>query len=107
MNVKVYRDPHGKESCLEWIDSIKDVTIQRRIRKRLRRVEEGNLGDYASVGGGIYELRLHFGAGYRIYYSYLDTETILLLTGGDKSTQEHDIAQAKEYWEEHQRSTIS
>jgi putative addiction module killer protein len=107
MDVKIYRDSRGKEPFIDWLDSRKDVTTQRRIRKKVRRVESGNLGDYASVGEGVYELRLHFGPGYRLYYGYLDAKTILLLVGGEKSTQDHDIAQAQDYWKEHQRSMPS
>lgn len=74
---------------------------QNRIRARLDRLEKGNLGDYQSVGSGVFELRLHFGAGYRIYFGEVDRTIILLLCGGDKSTQGRDIEQAKEYWLEY------
>jgi len=104
MNVKVYQDAQGREPFLQWLASLRDVTTRRRIQKRVRRVELGNLGDFAPVGEGVHELRLHFGAGYRIYYGSIDDHTILLLTGGDKTTQARDIQRAHTYWAEHKRS---
>lgn len=73
-----------------------------RIRSRLRRIEEtGNLGDYRSVGAGVFEVRLQFGAGYRIYFGKIGADAILLLRGGDKASQSRDIEQAKADWREH------
>ncbi|MDH3605173.1 MAG: type II toxin-antitoxin system RelE/ParE family toxin, partial [Candidatus Tectomicrobia bacterium] len=72
---------------------------------RLRRVRLGNLGDHRSVGEGVFELRLDFGPGYRIYFARIGNEVILLLSGGDKSTQTRDIAQAKLYFSDYKDST--
>lgn len=58
----------------------------------------GNLGDYRSVGDGVFELRIKYGSGYRIYFGQIGLTIVLLLCGGDKSTQEKDIRLAKEYW---------
>ena len=103
MHIKIYQDPHGREPFTRWLASIRDASTRRRIRKRLRRIERGNLGDYASVGDGVSELRLHFGPGYRVYYGYVDELAILLLTGGDKSSQAGDIESAKQFWAEHKK----
>lgn len=65
---------------------------------------QGNLGDYKSLGEDLYELRLHFGSGYRIYYGELEDIIILLLCGGDKSTQSRDIIKAKNYFKEYKES---
>jgi putative addiction module killer protein len=65
---------------------------------RLDRVETGNLGDYKSVGDGVFELRLPFGPGYRIYFGEVGATIVLLLCGGDKSSQKKDVVKAKEYW---------
>lgn len=99
--IEVYKNKKGHEPFSEWFTSIQDTRTQNRIRARLDRLEKGNLGDYQSVGSGVFELRLHFGAGYRIYFGEVDRTIILLLCGGDKSTQGRDIARAKEYWLEY------
>jgi putative addiction module killer protein len=104
MIVKTYKDEYGNEPFIDWLKSIKDKTIQVRIRSRLMRIEQGNLGDHRSIGEGIYELKLHFGAGYRIYYGQVGDEIVLLLSGGDKSTQERDIQRARYYWHDYRWS---
>lgn len=71
MHIKIYRDLREKEPFVERLASLKDSTTQRRIRRRLRRVEYGDLGDYRSVGEGGYELRLHFGPGCLLLYGDL------------------------------------
>ena len=70
-------------------------------RTRLDRLEGGNFGDCQSVGSGVFELRLHFGPGYRVYFGEVDRTIVLLLCGGDKSTQTRDIQRAKTYWLEY------
>jgi putative addiction module killer protein len=72
--------------------------LERAIRARLDRVEAGNLGDYKVVGKGVGELRIDYGPGYRVYFGQLGTTVIVLLCGGDKSSQDEDIRQAIEYW---------
>ena len=71
---------------------------------RLSRLRLGQIGDSRSVDGGVLELRLDFGPGYRIYYCILGQTTVLLLTGGNKQTQQKDISQAKKHWEEFKES---
>jgi putative addiction module killer protein len=78
-----------------WLDSLRDRTTRARILARLRRLAFGNMGDVAPVGDGISELRLHFGSGYRVYFVRRGDALILLLCGGDKSTQQRDIGRAK------------
>ena len=79
----------------DWLDSLRDRKARLRIDDRLRRLADGNAGDTKSVGDGVQELRLHFGPGYRIYYIWRDGVLIVLLSGGDKSSQARDIAKAK------------
>lgn len=74
-----------------------------KIEKRLKRVQAGNLGDYRSVGEGVFEFKINYGPGYRIYFGQIGTIIILILCGGDKSTQQQDIQTAKEYWEDYER----
>ena len=88
--------------AFEWLATL-DHTIRTRIRARIDRLAGGNAGDYRPIGAGVLEMRLHFGSGYRVYYSYDGFEVILLLLGGDKSTQPHDIGKAKIFWKDYQR----
>lgn len=99
--IEVYETPNGQAPFTEWFASIQDTKTQTRIRGRLDRLEKGSFGDCESVGSGVFELRLHFGPGYRIYFGEVDRTIILLLCGGDKSTQTRDIQRAKTYWLEH------
>ncbi len=87
----------------EWFNSLRDIKTQIKINKRLNRVILGNLGDYRSVGEGVYELRIDYGPGYRIYFGQSGLTIVVLLCGGDKSTQAQDIDKAIEYWK-HYRS---
>jgi putative addiction module killer protein len=82
---------------------LRDSQSRARIRVRLARVRLGNFGDAHAVGGGIWELRIDYGPGYRVYYARSGTATLLLLCGGDKSTQERDIRQAQASWSEYQQ----
>lgn len=76
-----------------WLARLKDD--RGRILARLERIRRGNFGDHKSVGGGIEELRLHFGTGFRIYFIRSGTEIVVLLAGGSKSSQQKDIARAR------------
>ena len=78
-----------------WFAALRDVRAKARIDARIRRLSLGNLGDAKSVGGGVSELRVDYGPGYRIYFAQRGTTLVLLLTGGDKSRQQADIAQAR------------
>ena len=84
----------------EWRDSFKDKIIRARINRRLEKLEEGNYGDFKPVGEGVFEMRLHFGPGYRIYFGEIDSHVVLLLFGGSKNGQAKDIQLAKQYWHE-------
>lgn len=91
------------ERCpfLEWLDALRDRTAQAKIRAKLDRASFGNLGDYRSVGEGVCEFRIKYGPGYRIYFGQIGTTIVLILCGGDKSTQQQDIRKAIEYWREY------
>ncbi len=85
--IQRYIDSKGKIPFDEWLNSLRDIPTQAKIDARLKRVAVGNLGDYRSVGGGVYELRINYGPGYRLYFGQVGTTIILLLCGGDKSSQ--------------------
>ena len=79
-----------------WFSSLKDETIKARINIRLKRLSDGNPGNHRVLSGGVEELKLTFGPGYRVYYTTHNGELIILLVGGDKSSQQDDIKQAIE-----------
>ena len=78
-----------------WIDTLRDKTAQLRIAARLRHAEAGNLGDWKSVGAGVSEMRVAFGPGYRLYFHRKGNVLIVMLAGGDKSSQARDIRRAE------------
>lgn len=84
------------EVFAEWFASLRDARARAAINARLRRVELGNLGDCAPVGEGVSELRIHYGPGYRVYFVQRGLEVVILLVGGDKSSQSKDIRRAQE-----------
>ena len=102
--IRVYKTSSGKEPFEDWLASIKDKITKARVQRRIDRLSLGHEGDCKSVGKGIYELRLMFGAGYRIYYGKLGDLVIVLLLGGDKSSQEENIKKAQVYWHEVQEN---
>lgn len=98
-----YQREDGREPFTEWLNAVRDKVAQVRIRIRLRQVEAGNFGDSEPVGEGVIELRVHVGAGYRVYCGRHGKAVVLLLCGGDKRSQPADIKRAKELWSEWKR----
>lgn len=78
-----------------WYSTLRDRVGARRIQARIDRAALGNFGDCAPVGDGVFEMRIHYGPGYRVYFIQRGLEVVILLAGGDKSTQPSDIATAK------------
>jgi len=79
----------------KWFDGLKDRRARSRIQARIDRVEMGHFGDIAPVGEGISELRIFYGPGYRVYFVQKGDVLVILLSGGDKSSQKSDIVKAK------------
>ncbi len=84
----------------KWHDVIKDKQVLTRIDIRINRVSKGNFGDYKQLSENLYELRLFFGSGYRIYYTIQENVIVLLLNAGDKKSQQKDIKKAKQLMEQ-------
>ena len=91
--MKVIRET---DTYKKWFADLRDSRAQYRILTRVRRLAIGNPGDVKPVGGGVSELRIDYGPGYRVYFKDTGKEIIVLLCGGDKRTQDRDIEQAKE-----------
>lgn len=94
--IEVYIESNGQSPFINWLEAL-DPPVRFRVKERLDRVALGNLGDYKQINKDIFELRLTFGAGYRIYFYKEDNKIILLLSGGNKSTQKKDIKKAMSY----------
>ncbi len=84
------------EIFASWFKSLRDRRAKARIQARIDRMELGNFGDVANVGEGVSELRIHYGPGYRVYFVQRGSVIVILLSGGDKSSQNSDIKKAKE-----------
>ena len=101
VEVRNYQTTTGAEPVAAWLDSLRGVA-RLRIAARIERLGKGLPGDWKSVGGGVRELRIDHGPGYRVYYAQHRNALILLLCGGDKRTQSRDIERAHEYWKDYQ-----
>lgn len=99
--VLIYADAEGHEPFTQWLTKLRDTVGRKRIFARLRRLEQGNFGDCKPLGEGIYELRLFFGPGYRVYLGEDGNTIVIILCGGDKSSQGQDIEAAKTYWRDY------
>ena len=92
-----YQALNGKFPFRDWLAEL-DSQTRARIRARVILLGLGNAGDYRCIRGGLFEMRLHFGPGYRVYFGYDGKEIVLLLLGGDKSSQSEDIVKSFVYW---------
>ena len=101
-DIRRYITPDGRNPFAEWLSSLRDLNAVVKIEQRLDRVRLGNLGNSKSVGEGVCELKIDFGPGYRVYFGQFGSTIVLVLCGGDKSSQEQDIRKAKEYWKEYE-----
>lgn len=99
--VVVHMDDKGNEPYLDWLTKLRNGQTRKRIAQRVARMASGNYGDFKSLKDGVFELRLSFGAGYRVYFGEQGDRVVILLMGGDKSTQNKDIEKAKEIWKEY------
>lgn len=105
MELLRYVDPFGREIFTDWFGSLNDQKARAKIAARLARIIAGNFGDCKAVRGGVWELRIDWGPGYRVYYAREGKTTVLLLCGGDKRKQAADIERAIRFWNDYlQRS---
>lgn len=95
--LREYLSENGQSPFDDWLIGLRDIRARARVKTRLDRASLGNLGDHASVGSGVFELRIFHRPGYRVYYSLVGENVMLLLPGGTKDTQKRDIQIAKAY----------
>jgi len=100
--IELYQRQNGTVPFRDWLHSLRDLQAVARIRARLTRIRAGNFGQARALGGGVSELKIDHGPGYRVYYAMSGRTVVLLLIGGDKSTQKRDIETATDYWREYQ-----
>ena len=100
--IKVYVRLNGRAPFEEWIASLHDTRTKARIFTWIDRMRFGNFGDCKSVGQGVFELRIAYGPGLRVYFGLVGADVVLLLVGGDKASQAKDIRFAQRCWKEFQ-----
>lgn len=95
--ILTYITPSGRDSYQQWYTQIRDQKAQIAISNRIARLRIGNFGDFKRLSSGLYELRIRYGPGYRVYLGLFQHD-IILLCGGTKGTQQRDIDRAQNYW---------
>ena len=103
MEVIHYLTTEGKDLFQSWLDGLRDMRARIAIQRRTDRLANENWGDHKFCRDGIWELRIDVGAGYRVYYAQTGHTVVLLLSGGDKRTQDADIERAVQCWQDYQR----
>jgi putative addiction module killer protein len=100
IDIIIYETREGKQPFSEWLAGLKDKKAAAQVLSRLARIREGNFGDFKSVGGGVSEIRIDVGPGYRVYCGRWGQTVVVVLCGSSKKTQSKDIKLAMEYWED-------
>lgn len=103
MEIRHYVTTTGRDPYQGWLDRLKDLRARVAIHRRVDRISIGHFGDHKPCRDGVWELRVDVGPGYRVYYARDGHSIVLLLCGGDKSTQASDIETAVRYWMDYQR----
>jgi len=98
--VREYLTSEGKNPFRAWLATL-DTKVRARLQARVLRFEMSNFGDHKALGEGVWEARVDFGPGYRIYFGQSGSVVVILLCGGDKATQAKDVKQAKIYWKQY------
>lgn len=98
--IKEYQSDSGRIPFRDWLNKL-DPSMRARIQARIFRFESGNLGDHKNLGGGIWEARLDFGPGYRLYFGKDGSAIVLLLLGGNKQSQSSDMRRARIFWSDY------
>jgi len=105
VEIRHYLSRAGKDVFDDWLSRLADPRLQAKIANRINRLAAGNFGDSKALGEGLFELRIDWGPGYRVYYAMLGRWCVLLLCGGDKRRQSSDIDRALEYFKDYKERT--
>jgi putative addiction module killer protein len=105
MEIVRYVTESGKDVFGEWLAGLQDSRAAAKIIVRIDRLAAGNPGDCKALGNGVWELRVDWGPGYRVYYAPVGRKLVVLLCGGDKRKQSADIKCAAKYWKDYQERT--
>ena len=103
MEIRHYLTASGKDPYQHWLDDLKDLKGRVVIQRRIDRIADGNFGDHKFCQQGVWELRIDFGPGYRVYYAQEGESVVILLCGGSKRDQSSDIKEAVRNWLDYQR----
>jgi putative addiction module killer protein len=106
MEIRRYLTEGGRDVFGEWMAGLKDARTRAKIVARIDRLALGNFGDCKALGGGLLELKIDWGPGYRVYYALIGKECVLLLAGGDKRRQSSDIDRARKYLADYKERTL-
>lgn len=101
--IRFYQTSDGRVPFQEWRNTLEDPRARNVVRARLARLQTGNLGDCKPIDRGVFELRIFYGPGYRIYFGHLSNRTLLILNAGDKDSQARDIQKAFASWADYWR----
>lgn len=99
-DIRNYITPNSRNPFREWLTQLPDKRAQANIQRRIARLQEGNFGNYKRLNADLYELRIDYGPGYRVYFGIFAPRVVILLCGGQKGTQQRDITRAQNYWNE-------
>jgi putative addiction module killer protein len=105
VEIRRYVTETGKDVFGEWLSALKDARTRAKVAARVARLAAGNFGDCKSLQQGVWELRIDWGPGYRVYYAMTERTCVLLLCGGDKRKQAADIQRAVDYWNDYKKRT--
>jgi putative addiction module killer protein len=103
VEIRHYLTAAGADPFQQWLNELKDLRARIVIQRRIDRIANGNFGDHKFCRDGVWELRIDFGPGYRVYYAREGGAVVILLSGGSKRTQSADINQAVRHWLDYQR----
>ena len=101
--IRYYVEPDGRQPFAEWFADL-ETTARAKVTRAIVRLEQGNFSNVKSVGEGVFEYRIDFGPGYRVYFGPDGQRLVILLTGGTKKRQQSDIDAARAYWRDYKQS---